>query len=240
MFNIEKLSKSDAVVLTPDGLLTEQADLEYLVRMLDNEISELTGQSARILLDLGRVSGSALDLQPLLDKIRLVNELNASRVHLVNVCHAVMQKFSPAGFSQSDKQIFFTRTDSAMDAFPRELRVEARLAQDYPDVLVFRCNGRITARDGRVTLRACIQRLSDRQRRQNKPPNLIMDLAGLSHIDTAGLDEIVKSIAALRAAKGGLRLIHVDQKLHMLLIGTRAISEADCFNDEASAAASFQ
>jgi anti-sigma B factor antagonist len=103
------------------------------------------------------------------------------------------------------------------------------------DVAVVTVNGDITLnRGGDVLLKDKVQSLL--QQGHNK---IVLDLSGVSYVDSAGLGEMVQAYATTRNRGGALKLHSVTKRLHDLLIVTRLLTVFDVFDSEAEAVASF-
>ena len=69
--------------------------------------------------------------------------------------------------------------------------------------------------------------------------HLLLDLSGVSYVDSAGLGELVQSYATTRNRGGTLKLLNVTKRLRDLLVVTKLLTVFDTFDDEASAVSSF-
>lgn len=69
--------------------------------------------------------------------------------------------------------------------------------------------------------------------------HVILDLAHVKYMDSAGLGELVQALTAARNRGGTMRLLNVTRRLNDLLVMTRLLTVFDCFDDEAAARASF-
>ena len=69
--------------------------------------------------------------------------------------------------------------------------------------------------------------------------NLIVDLAGVSYIDSAGLGELVQAFSTTKNHGGALKLLNLTKRLRDLLIITKLATVFDSYDDEAKALASF-
>jgi anti-sigma B factor antagonist len=68
---------------------------------------------------------------------------------------------------------------------------------------------------------------------------LVLDLAHVKYMDSAGLGDLVHALTAARHRGGTVRLLHVTPRVHDLLVMTGLLPVFDCFDDEAAAVASF-
>ena len=111
------------------------------------------------------------------------------------------------------------------------MRVGLRTVGEVTVVVV---NGDITITDtGSTPLADTVRDLLARHR-----THLVLDLAHVHYIDSAGLGELVHALAAARNRGGTMALVHVSRRLHEMLQVTRLLTAFDCFDDEAAAVAS--
>ena len=69
--------------------------------------------------------------------------------------------------------------------------------------------------------------------------NVLVDLAGVSYIDSAGLGELVQSHSTVKNHGGSLRLLNPTGRLRELLVLTRLTSVLRSYDDEVQALESF-
>jgi anti-sigma B factor antagonist len=103
------------------------------------------------------------------------------------------------------------------------------------DVTVIKITGDITLNQGGdVLLKDKIQSLL--QQGQKK---LVLDLGGVSYVDSAGLGQLVQIHATARNNGGSLRIANVTKRLKDLLVVTKLVTVFDSYDSEAEALASF-
>ena len=68
---------------------------------------------------------------------------------------------------------------------------------------------------------------------------VLLDLAWVKHIDSAGLGELVSSHATLDEKGGALKLMHMTESVHDLMTVTKLLTVFDVYDDEPEALASF-
>ncbi|MBF8305576.1 MAG: anti-sigma-factor antagonist [Acidobacteria bacterium] len=68
---------------------------------------------------------------------------------------------------------------------------------------------------------------------------ILLNLAEVTYLDSAGLGALVRSQAAVAKQDGQLKLLHVPAKVQTLLRITKLQHLFEMFDDEASAVASF-
>ena len=103
------------------------------------------------------------------------------------------------------------------------------------NVAIVTVTGDITSnRGGNVLLRDKVQSLL-----LQGYIHLLLDLGGVSHVDSAGLGEIVQAHVSTRNRGGSLRLLNVTKRLHDLLVVTKLLTVFETYDTEADALASF-
>jgi anti-sigma B factor antagonist len=103
------------------------------------------------------------------------------------------------------------------------------------DVAVIKVTGEITLNQGGdVLLKDKVQSLLQQGHRK-----LVMDLGGVSYVDSAGLGQLVQIHATAKNHGGSLRLANVTKRLKDLLVVTKLVTVFDSYESEAEAVASF-
>ena len=114
-----------------------------------------------------------------------------------------------------------------------ELNINERQAGD---VTVLDMSGKITIGEGSVALRTAIRRLLEEGKKR-----ILLNLAGVSYIDSSGIGELVSSYTAIGKEEGGqLKLLNLTQKLRDLLTITKLLTVFDVYESEAEALNSFK
>ena len=114
-----------------------------------------------------------------------------------------------------------------------ELNINERQAGD---VTVLDMSGKITIGEGSVALRTAIRRLLEEGKKR-----ILLNLAGVSYIDSSGIGELVSSYTAINKEEGGqLKLLNLTQKLQDLLAITKLLTVFDVYESEAEALNSFK
>jgi anti-sigma B factor antagonist len=112
------------------------------------------------------------------------------------------------------------------------MELEERTAGDVTIVTV---SGDITLnKGGDAILKDKVQSVLQQGRKE-----ILVDLAGVSYVDSAGLGELVQAYATTKNRGGTLKLVGVTKRLKDLLVVTKLLTVFDTFDDEASALASF-
>lgn len=103
------------------------------------------------------------------------------------------------------------------------------------DVVVVTVTGDITLNKGGDVL------LKDKVRSllQQGHKNVLLDLGGVSVVDSAGLGELVQAYVTTKNRGGVLKLLNVTKRLKDLLVVTKLLTVFDTFENEAAALASF-
>jgi anti-sigma B factor antagonist len=68
---------------------------------------------------------------------------------------------------------------------------------------------------------------------------LVVNLAGVPYVDSAGLGELVQAYAVAGRSGGALKLVNATKRLRDLLVITKLATVFEMFDDEAAAIASF-
>ena len=111
------------------------------------------------------------------------------------------------------------------------LAIEERQAGD---VVVLSLTGQITLDDGELKFGRWIDDLL--KRGLNK---ILVDLAGVTYIDSAGVGMMAYELKAVRATGGALKLLSLKGRSHRLLTMMKLMTAFEVFEDEATAIRSF-
>ena len=103
------------------------------------------------------------------------------------------------------------------------------------DVTVLDMNGKITIGEGSVALRGAVRRLLEEDKKK-----ILLNLAGVSYIDSSGIGELVSSYTAINKEGGQLKLLRLTQKLQDLLTITKLLTVFDVYDDEGEALGKFE
>jgi anti-sigma B factor antagonist len=113
-----------------------------------------------------------------------------------------------------------------------ELNINERQAGD---VTVLDMSGKITIGEGSVALRTAVRRLLEEGKKR-----ILLNLAGVSYIDSSGIGELVSSYTAINKEAGQLKLLNLTQKIRDLLTITKLLTVFDVYESEAEALNSFK
>jgi len=107
--------------------------------------------------------------------------------------------------------------------------------RDVGDVRVLDLEGKITIGAGDVELRKQVEDAVTAGK-----VHLLLNLAGVSHIDSSGIGEMVGCFTTLTRKGGKMKLLNLTQKINDILQVTQLITVFDVFDNEAEAIASFK
>jgi anti-sigma B factor antagonist len=96
-------------------------------------------------------------------------------------------------------------------------------------------SGRITLGDGSAMLRKTIRELSGSGQKK-----ILLNLADVDYIDSAGIGELVSAYSSVRSAGGELKLLNLTKRVNDLLQITRLFTVFDVQSEEWTAIHSFQ
>ena len=103
------------------------------------------------------------------------------------------------------------------------------------NVIVVMVTGDITLnKGGDVLLKDKVHSLLQQGHR-----HVLLDLGGVSIVDSAGLGELVQAYVTTKNRGGVLKLLHVTKRLKDLLVVTKLLTVFDTFDNEPDALASF-
>jgi len=94
--------------------------------------------------------------------------------------------------------------------------------------------GRVTLSDGLSVMRDAI-----RQEIQSGYKYILLNLAGVNYIDSAGLGEMASAYIAVTNVGGKLKLVHAQKKVHGMLQVTKLYMLLTAYSNEPEAVASF-
>lgn len=103
------------------------------------------------------------------------------------------------------------------------------------DVVIIDVSGKITLGDGGdVLLKDKVRSLVQQGRKK-----MILNLADVSYVDSAGLGEMVQAYATVTKGGGGLKLVNTTKRIKDLLAITKLLTVFETFDSEAEAVTSF-
>jgi anti-sigma B factor antagonist len=107
-------------------------------------------------------------------------------------------------------------------------------ARQVEGVSIVDLSGRITLGEASVAVRDVI---NDLMGKGNK--KILLNLLGVSYIDSSGIGVLVSSFSTVRTQGGELKLVNLSKRISDLLRITKVYSLFDIKDDEAAAVASF-
>ena len=103
------------------------------------------------------------------------------------------------------------------------------------DVVIVAVTGDITLnKGGDVVIKDKVRSLVQQGRKK-----VLLDLGGVSYMDSAGLGELVQAYATTKNSGGSLKLVRLTKRIHDLLTITKLVTVFDTYDTEAAAIASF-
>jgi anti-sigma B factor antagonist len=101
-------------------------------------------------------------------------------------------------------------------------------------VTILDVNGHVTLNDGADQIRDKVKAvLADGKR------HVLINLAQVSYMDSAGLGELVQAYSTVSKSGGALKLVSPTKRLKDLLVITKLATVFDSFDDETAAVASY-
>ena len=102
------------------------------------------------------------------------------------------------------------------------------------NVTVLDLKGRVRIGGGTVSLHKSIRCLVAEGKTE-----ILLNLAGVTHIDSSGLGELISSHVTVNDRGGQIKLIHLTESLRELMIITKLLTVFDVYDDEPEALLSF-
>ena len=102
------------------------------------------------------------------------------------------------------------------------------------EVLILDIDGRITLGEEAAHLRKMLKEYAARGEKR-----VLLNMKGVSYIDSSGLGELVSGFTSMKTAGGELKLFNVSDRVHALMTITKLMTVFDVFDDEQPAVASF-
>jgi anti-sigma B factor antagonist len=103
------------------------------------------------------------------------------------------------------------------------------------DVVVLDLKGRVTLGDGDELLKDKVNSLVNRGFKK-----IVLNLAEVPYIDSAGLGEIVRTYTTVSRQGGSLKLLNLTKRISDLLSITKLLTVFETFDTESEAIKSFQ
>ena len=106
--------------------------------------------------------------------------------------------------------------------------------RDLGDIRIIELSGKITIGAGDVKLRELISQAVEEGKN-----DIVLDLGGVTAIDSSGIGEMVACYTTVTKRGGQLKLMHLSPKITDILQVTQLITVFDVFDDEREALGSF-
>ena len=111
------------------------------------------------------------------------------------------------------------------------MQIEERAAGD---VIILDLKGKMTLGEGDEILKDKINSLVLQGHKQ-----LVLNLADVPYIDSAGLGEVVRTYTTVKRQGGTMRLLNLTKRIEDLLSITKLLTVFETFDNEADAVRSF-
>ena len=102
------------------------------------------------------------------------------------------------------------------------------------NVIVLDIEGKILLGEGDVEIKQAVDDLLAQGKK-----NILLNLAKVPYVDSAGLGEIIRCFTAVRKSGGQLKLLSPNERLTDLLTITKLVNVFDWYSDESTALGSF-
>lgn len=102
------------------------------------------------------------------------------------------------------------------------------------DITILDVEGRIMFGDGEESFRDAVTRNIESGR-----VKLVINMAGVPYIDSAGISQLVRTFVTSSRKGGGMKLLHLTSRVRELLNITRLLTIWPAFESEEAAVSSF-
>lgn len=102
------------------------------------------------------------------------------------------------------------------------------------NALILDLNGKIRLGDDNAKLHTLFRSLAERGEN-----NILLNLAGVSYIDSSGVGELIAGYIAIRKQGGQVKLLNLTQRIHELMMLTKLLTVFDTYENESEAVNSF-
>ena len=103
------------------------------------------------------------------------------------------------------------------------------------DVVILDLLGKITIGEGSVQLRDAVSNLLESGHQR-----IILNLQGVSYVDSSGIGELVSRFTTTKNQGGQLKLLQLPKKIKDLLMITKLLTVFEIYEDEETALSSFR
>src|SRR5579884_2991298 len=111
------------------------------------------------------------------------------------------------------------------------LKIDIR---EMPNATILDLEGRLTLGESLVNLRDAIREVLTADRK-----NIVLNLAGVTYIDSSGLGQLVGSFATVANNGGQLKLLNLQKRVQDLMQVTKLLTVFEAYNSEPVALKSF-
>jgi len=101
-------------------------------------------------------------------------------------------------------------------------------------ITILDLQGKIRLGEGSAELHEALRGLAERGEKK-----ILLNLAEVSHIDSSGLGELVSGYTTIHKAGGELKLFHLSERIHELMLMTKLLTVFDVYDNESEAVESF-
>ena len=112
---------------------------------------------------------------------------------------------------------------------------ERNVTAIWGDIVILDLRGKITIGEGSVLLRDTVETLLQAGRNR-----IILNLGGVSYVDSSGIGELVSRYTTTKNMGGKLKLLNLPKKIKDLLMITKLLTVFEIYEDEPAALESFQ
>jgi anti-sigma B factor antagonist len=103
------------------------------------------------------------------------------------------------------------------------------------NVTVLEMDGNMRIGESGVVFQETIRRLLEAGERK-----ILLNLGGISYIDSSGLGELIASHNVLKKNEGQVKLVHLTKRVRELMVITKLLTVFDVYESEAEALESFK
>ena len=103
------------------------------------------------------------------------------------------------------------------------------------DVTILDMTGEVRIGEGSIALREAIRKLSDEGKTK-----LLLNLGGVSYVDSSGIGELIANYTTVSRQGGQLKLLNLTDRIQNLLVITKLLTVFDVYEDEPTALKSFE
>lgn len=101
-------------------------------------------------------------------------------------------------------------------------------------VVVLDLQGKIRLGEGNLELHQTLRQLVEKGEKK-----ILLNLAGVSNIDSSGLGELIAGYATLQKNDGDLKLLNLTERVSEIMMITKLLTVFEVYDDEAKAIESF-